>query len=231
MKEMNLAVLDNDAQTMTSGQLAEMLGYDTKDINKKIRLMFTMEIEEEIISPALRPNGQVAEYHLPELQSKMFVAKNDINYLEKITKYWIDQKPAVPTNFVEALRLAADTQERLEEAQSLIKKNQPKVEFAESVVAEEKSLRIGEFAKVLSELHGIKVGPNKLMAWLRKENYLMKGRDKRERNKPYQVWIEKNYFEFKLERMPHGVVGVPYITGLGQMDLGNEIIEAFGIVL
>ena len=76
-------------ETMTSTQLAEMLGYEKKEINRKVKSMFSDKIEGGIISPTLRANNQVFDYNLPELESKMFVAKHDINYLEVITTYWI----------------------------------------------------------------------------------------------------------------------------------------------
>ena len=78
-------------KTMTSTQLAEMLGKQKKHIHEKIKKMFSEKIDGQIIRPSLDSRGYVAEYHLPELESKMFVAQEDINYLEKITQFWIDQ--------------------------------------------------------------------------------------------------------------------------------------------
>ena len=81
--------------TMTSSQVADLLGYEKKEVNRKIKAMFSDKIDGGEIPPSLDSRGYVDEYHLPELESKMFVAKHDINYLEKITKYWIDKsKPA-----------------------------------------------------------------------------------------------------------------------------------------
>ena len=78
-------------ETMTSTQLAEMLGYEKKEINRKIKEMFRDKIDGGKIPPSLDSRGYVTEYHLPELESKMFVAKYDINYLETITQFWIDR--------------------------------------------------------------------------------------------------------------------------------------------
>lgn len=78
--------------TMTSTQLAEMLGYSKKQINLKVKDMFSDKIDGNKILPSLDARGYVVDYNLPELESKMFVAKWDINYLEKITQYWIDNK-------------------------------------------------------------------------------------------------------------------------------------------
>lgn len=93
---LNLPVtIKNNVQVMTSIQLAEMLGYEKKEINKKIRAMFGDKKVREKFSPAIRDNGQVDYYNLPELESKMFVAKHNIEYLEMITKFWIEKGKAV----------------------------------------------------------------------------------------------------------------------------------------
>lgn len=77
--------------TMNSTQLAEMLGYEKKEVNRKIKEMFPEKIDGGKIPPSLDNRGYVVEYNLPELESKMFVAKHDIYYLETITQYWIDR--------------------------------------------------------------------------------------------------------------------------------------------
>lgn len=87
----NLIIQDTENLTMTSTQLALMLGYEKKEINRKIKHIFLDKIEGGIITPTFRENGQVSDYNLPELESKMFVARHDITYLEMITKYWIDR--------------------------------------------------------------------------------------------------------------------------------------------
>jgi len=94
----DLILTQNESLTMSSTQLAEMLGYDKKEINRKIKQMFSEKIDGGIISPSLDARNYVSNYHLPELESKMFVAKHDIEYLEVITKYWINKdKPALPS--------------------------------------------------------------------------------------------------------------------------------------
>ena len=103
-------------ETMTSIQLSEMFGYEAKEINKKIRAMFGEDKAREEFSPALDGQARVMFYNLPELESKMFVAKHDITYLEKITQYWIDQtsKKQLPEDYPAALRALADREEQLQ---------------------------------------------------------------------------------------------------------------------
>ena len=110
---MNIPMV-TQSETMSSTQLAEMLGYEKKEINKKVRAMFGDEVAREKFYPALDSQNRVNYYNLPELESKMFVAKHDIQYLEMITQYWIDKsKPQIPdfNNAVLMARTWADDQE------------------------------------------------------------------------------------------------------------------------
>ena len=80
---------------MTSLQLAEMLGKDRRKINKNIKDMFQDEIVTGKIFFTTSFNGHVFNYYLPELEAKLFVAKKDINYLEKITQFWSDKNKEI----------------------------------------------------------------------------------------------------------------------------------------
>lgn len=81
-----------NTQTMSSTQLSEMLNFSSKSsINLAIRNMFQVKIDDSTIKSSIDSRGYVSDYYLPELESKMFVAKHDINYLETITKFWIDK--------------------------------------------------------------------------------------------------------------------------------------------
>ena len=107
---MNALSIPTNTNTMTSTQLLEMLHFESKSsIHKAIKNMFSQKIDDSVIESSLNPNSTVNEYYLPELESKMFVAKHDINYLEKITQYWIDRKQEL-----------TPAQQLLQTAQSLV---------------------------------------------------------------------------------------------------------------
>ena len=79
-------------QTMSSSQLLEMLHFESiSSLNKAIRTMFAQEIDDSNLESSLDERGYVKEYFLPEVESKMFVAKHNINYLRKITEYWVSK--------------------------------------------------------------------------------------------------------------------------------------------
>jgi len=89
-----IMTLNSNEETMSSTQLAEMLHMEKSHVNRDIKKMFDDKITSSIIGSSKDSRGYVTDYHLPELESKMFVAKKDINYLEKITQFWINRNKA-----------------------------------------------------------------------------------------------------------------------------------------
>lgn len=75
-----------------------------------------------------------------------------------------------------------------------IETDRPKVIFAEALAVSEKSILIGELAKILKQ-NGIEIGANRLFEWLRANNYLMaKGES---RNQPSQKSMNLKLMEIK----------------------------------
>ncbi|MGR5455493.1 hypothetical protein [Vibrio alfacsensis] len=73
-------ILTSDQKlTMRSSQFAEILGYEKKFINQKIRELFPEEITSKKILLVASRYGGVDEYHLPEVESNMLVAKGMFN--------------------------------------------------------------------------------------------------------------------------------------------------------
>ena len=123
---MNNLVL-NTEQTMSSSQLSTMLGYEKKEINKKIRSMFGEEIARETFSPALDSQNRISEYLLPEVESKMLVASLDINYLRQITEYWVGRNNFNSLQFEQRIKQKIK-QELLEELKPKVLQN-PDIEI------------------------------------------------------------------------------------------------------
>ena len=159
----------------------------------------------------------------PEVMAfKRWIAHDVLPQIRKTGSYSL--KPMTYIESLEALVVAEKAKEKL---QIELKAAQPAIEFKKTVTTSDNSMRIGDYAKMLSKQNGIKIGPNKLFKFLRKQGYLMAGRDPLERNKPYQSAILAHLFEYKLESINYTIFGVPYITGLGQFELTELIIEHF----
>ncbi|MCD8213116.1 MAG: phage regulatory protein/antirepressor Ant [Campylobacter sp.] len=141
-----------------------------------------------------------------------------------------------PSTMKEALLLALEQQERLEALESKNKElkaieliNMPYVSFAKSVEASIDGVLIGNYAKLLSDSEGVKIGQNALFAWLRDKGYLISGGARH--NVPYQKYIDNGYFEVTTQTFA-GSSGTHQkfttkITGKAQIALANKIVEAF----
>ena len=111
----------------------------------------------------------------------------------------------VPSSFREALLLAAKQQEQLEAQRKLIEANAPRVLFSQAVETSNKSVLIGELAKILCQNGVPNMGERRLFQWLRDNDYLC---SKGERyNQPTQKAMEMKLFEIKktVINKPNGV--------------------------
>lgn len=111
-----------------------------------------------------------------------------------------------------------------------IAEDKPLVSFAKSVEASVDSVLIANYAKVLSESEGVKIGQNRLFDWLRGNGYLISTAGARY-NTPYQKYIDNGYFAVTTHTYA-GTTGTHQkfttkITGRGQIALARKIVDAF----
>lgn len=143
----------NAEMTMTSSELAELLGYEKKEVNRKIKAMFAEKIDGGEISPSLDSRGYVDYYHLPEKESKMFVARHDIDYLEMVIDYWMGKggksNLQIPQTYADALLLAANQAKRIEDQDKAIALAAPKAEFVDRYVESTGLMTFRQVSKLL----------------------------------------------------------------------------------
>ena len=133
----------------------------------------------------------------------------------------------IPQSFSEALRLAAEQAEKIEEQQKQLKEQAPKVLFAETVIGSQSSCLIGELAKLITQ-KGYEIGEKRLFKWLRENHYL--GTRGEYYNIPNQQYIEQGLFELKKgTRSGNGGVMhttiTPKVTGKGQVYFVNKFLR------
>ena len=102
------------------------------------------------------------------------------------------------------IRLATNLKEEKAKralAEAQIEKDKPKVLFADTVSASNKSCLVGELAKLISQ-EAIrrgeidkKIGQNNLFVWMRSNGYLCKSGERK--NQPLQHYVEQGLFELK----------------------------------
>lgn len=107
----------------------------------------------------------------------------------------------VPKSFREALLLAAEQQEvienqqkQIEEKNEKIEADKPKVLFSEAVSASNKSILVRELAKLITQ-NGYQIGEKQLYERLRKAGYLCSVGESR--NQPTQTYMNIGLFEIK----------------------------------
>ena len=116
--------------------------------------------------------------------------------------------------------------EELKEKENI---NRPKVVFAEAVETSKHSILIGDLAKIIKQ-KGYDIGQQRLFAWLRENNYLIKRGDSY--NMPTQKSMEMKLFEIKESLITHtdghqSIKKTTKVTGKGQVYFINLFIRKY----
>lgn len=123
-----------------------------------------------------------------------------------------------------ALKIANNTINQLE---TQIERNRPKIIFADAVATSKTSILVGELAKIIKQ-NGVDIGQHRLFKWLRDNGYLIK-RKGTDYNMPTQKSMNLKLFEIKETSITHsdGHVSVnktPKVTGQGQNYFINKFL-------
>lgn len=163
---------------------------------------------------------------------KHWITSEVIPQIRRTGSYNFEEK--IPKTFSAALRLAANLQEekeRLEIANKELeeekKRNEPKVMFAEAVVASEDSILVRELAKLLKQ-NGYETGEQRLYDQLRKEGYICKYSCE-----PTQRAMELGLFERTVRTVQRGDLSpretvTTKVTGKGQQYFINRYLRKMG---
>lgn len=169
-------------KTMSSLEIAELTGKLHKHVLRDIReTLEAANIDAPkfglVISSGLNA-GKISHYELPRRECDLVVSGYSVPYRLAIIDRWQElesNQPKIPQTYPEALRLAADIQEKLDASEAANKLNAPKVAFAEAVRNMDGLMSVGDFAKIIG------TGQNRLFEQLRLDGFVTAG------NKPYQA--------------------------------------------
>ena len=180
---------------LTEDGLYEVLMQSRKPIAKQ----FKKEVKR-ILKTIRQTGGYVSEDREAEFIDKYFPSFNEETKLVMI-KDLINQN---------------------KEIKKKIEDDKKFVDFAKQIENTNKSIKIEDFAKVISK-QGFVIGRNNLYQWLRDNKYLQSN------NRPYQRYINLGYFEV-LERPVHtskfhDIVFTTLVTGKGQIYFVNKLLE------
>jgi len=109
-----------------------------------------------------------------------------------------------------------------------IRKDEPKVKFADHVSDSTNLIDVNKMAKLCAD-HGIRIGRNRLFAWMRARGILMGG------NIPYQEYIENGYFRVKESVYESNgqtrTYQQTFVTGKGQQYILSRLMKEYGGVM
>lgn len=130
------------------------------------------------------------------------------------------------------IRIATELKEERSKriiAETKINEEKPYTDFGKVVAISDGAINVGAFAKLIYEKHGINIGRNKLMEWLREKGYLIK--QGREKNNPKQNYIEQGLFKVSptiISRTEGDVQSsTTLVTGKGQVKLMEILKQEF----
>lgn len=151
---------------------------------------------------------------------------DQFNKMEEVVKQVVQQaQPALPMTFAEALRLAAEQAEKIEEQQRQIEAERPRVLFSQAVETSQDSILIGELAKLICQ-NGVDIGEKRLFTWLRLSGYLCQQGERY--NQPTQKALEMGLFELRKVTINVGdhtkVRTTTKVTGKGQVYFVNKFL-------
>lgn len=151
---MNLTTIST-VQTMTSREIADLVESRHADVCRTIdRLAESGAISGYAPAPYTHPQNQQQyhEYHVSQRDSYVIVAQLSPQFTARLVDRWQELEalaPQVPQTFAQALRLAAEQQEVIEQQQAQIAAAAPAVEFVDRYVDSTGSKGFREVAKLL----------------------------------------------------------------------------------
>lgn len=233
---MNEIAKFNNSKEISSLEIAEITGKRHSDVLRDVRNLIEQGANERNFALVeykdkkgeIRPCYRLTPKGCLILASGYDVVLREkiINRLEELEMQKKNGGFSIPQTLSEALRLAADHQEEIEQQKLLINEQAPKVAFANAIEASKSSCLVGELAKILTQ-NGYTIGQNRLFEWLRNNGYL--GTKGEYYNIPNQTYIEQGLFDLK-KGIRSGNDGVMHttmttkVTGKGQRYFINKFL-------
>lgn len=148
----------NETLTMTSREIAELTGKQPQHVKRDIeKMMIDLELDVSKFGRIYKDgmNRDQIEYVLPKDETICLVAGYSAKARMKIIKRWQELEQQVqhqiPQTYSQALLLAAQQAEKIEEQQKLIEQQKPAVEFVDRYVESHATKGIREVAKILGQ--------------------------------------------------------------------------------
>lgn len=232
---MNTIVAPSNTVTMSSLEIAELTGKQHKNVLRDVNVMLeSLEKAGSDLSQAVRytdERGRTSEVRLDRVLTETLLTGYSIplrhrvvtrlQELEKVSRHSM----SLPTNFAEALQLAADQAKQNASLHQVIQQQAPKVQALERLSGTHGSICITTAAKQLG------IGPLKLFKWLSDNRWIYR-RAAFSAWSAYQPRLTAGLLEHKLVKVGKGaeedlkVVEQVMVTRKGITHLATVLQEA-----
>jgi len=232
---MNTIVAPSNTVTMSSREIAELTGKQHKNVLRDVNVMLeSLERAGSDLSQAVRytdERGRTSEVRLDRVLTETLLTGYSIplrhrvvtrlQELEKVSRHSM----SLPTNFAEALQLAADQAKQNASLHQVIQQQAPKVQALERLSGTHGSICITTAAKQLG------IGPLKLFKWLSDNRWIYR-RAAFSAWSAYQPRLTAGLLEHKLVKVGKGseedlkVVEQVMVTRKGITHLATVLQEA-----
>jgi anti-repressor protein len=232
--------MHNKQAVTTSLRVAEVFGKDHKNVIQSIENLAAEKSAAKFFAESTYDNRgkQYPMYYMNRdgftLLAMGFTGKKalqfKIQYIQAFNSMETQIRTgyAIPGSYAEALKLAANQAEKIEQQKQTIAIQAPKALFADAVATSHTTILVGDLAKVIKQ-NGVDIGAKRLFAWLREQGYLIK-RIGADYNSPTQRAMELGLFEVKETAISHSdghvtVQKTPKVTGKGQQYFISKFLQ------
>lgn len=227
----------NDEPWFVASDIAKALGYRmASDLARRIdeddkgtHVMSTLGGEQAML--VINESGFYSAVLCSKLESarrfKHWVTSEVLPSIRKNGGYIAGQETMTDSELMAKALIVA--QKQIEERNKQIEVLTPKALFADAVSASDKSILIGELAKLIKQ-NGVDIGQQRLFAWMRDNGYLIR-RKGSDWNMPTQYAMDLGLFNIKETTITHsdGHISISKtvkVTGKGQVYFINKFLAA-----
>lgn len=146
---------------------------------------------------------------------RKWVTSEVLPSIRKTGSYSIDNR--IPKTFAEALRLAADQQEKIEEQQKLIEVQKPKADYFDGLIERGNNLNFRDTAKLLG------IGEKAFIFMLIDNKYIY--RDAKGKLKPIAKYVDKYFVLKEWNREENGKAGTQTLITVKGREYFKKIVD------
>lgn len=215
---MNLPILSTAAQTMSSREIADLVEARHNDVIATIQRLFEKGLLRSSRKSRQEATGgrPIMVYDLIERDTHLVVAGYSDEHRARIIDHWDQLRHsvlAIPQTLPEALRLAADLAERVDQQQARLTVAEPKAAGFDRLANSTGLYSLRDAAKTLG-------WPERQLAqWLVDHGWAYRGQDGR--LQPYAHRCQSGYMTSKLGR--------PVQTSTGERVFSQTMLTAAGL--